>query len=1163
MSSRLSVAIRAALLGSLAVVPMAHAAPQGAIRLDAPDAQQRALLPPSALDYGGFVWIPAADAGPLAEADAALSKPDAFHLRLAERSFDPLTEFPSEDSAWLARSQAEGPDFHLVQFAGPIRPEWLQKLRATGLEPVQYIHPYSYVVWGSIEQREGARSLQPVRWAGDFLPAFRVPVQAREYPDPHREAMLMVYRPKAAELRAEIEALGIRVHALTAMDGVFSVIYAEASADRFLELARLPGVYTVQQISQDAGPRGEMSNQAVVGAYSGPNNTIVPGYEDWLDAVGVDGAGVVVGIVDGGIRTTHQDLASRMLPCVSAGGSPTTCTSSNDSHGTHVAGAVAGTGASGIRNAAGFLRGQGVAPGASLVQQRYNPFIGSGPGGMIPNGMLTIFRESALSNAVLTNNSWGPSSTPQGYNAPTRQIDVISRDALSDVPGQQPVLAVWSVMNGNGDRNTGPCAPSSLGAPDEAKNLFGVGSTKLQNANGTQIPEIFDLSSNSGHGPTCDGRLGVAIVAPGCRTDAPSAGGDTAFALQCGTSMASPVVSGAVALFIEQFRRDNDGATPSPALVKAVFTAAARNLHGFRDANNRVMGHRPNRMQGWGKLDLDAVVNRQVPLWVHDQEHVFEVSGESWTQVLTPQDPDQPLRIMLAWSDAPGHGTGGTTPAWVNDLDLIVEVGSATYRGNVFDSQTGWSATGGTADGRNNLEGVMLSPAQHGGQPVTVTVQASNIAADALDPWSPGDPRQDFALACFNCLGQPDYTFSLGASQLELCAPDAASVEVEIGSVLGYDTPVALSLGPLPDGIDALLDPDLVTPPGSATLDLTVAADADPGPRTLDVLAEAQTESPRVRVLGLNVATLAPADLELLGPQDAATDVDLQPTFEWSSVAQASSYRFELATDPGFADPIADETLTATSWTPSSPLPSRTRFWWRVTAINGCGSEISAVSSFSTLALRGECAVDRFPVASFRDDVESGVGGWTVPTGGGAIGTTWQRSQARAASGQWSWHAVNPATISDQRLVSPPIELPPPQLGPVTLSFMNYQAMEQASTGNACWDGGILELSADGGQTWTQIPDALLLSQPYTGTVNNFASGPNPLAGLRAWCGDPTPWTLNRVDLDDWAGQTVQLRFRLGSDSTIGREGWYIDDIRINACAGERIFADGFEGEKD
>ena len=92
-------------------------------------------------------------------------------------------------------------------------------------------------------------------------------------------------------------------------------------------------------------------------------------------------------------------------------------------------------------------------------------------------------------------------------------------------------------------------------------------------------------------------------------------------------------------------------------------------------------------------------------------------------------------------------------------------------------------------------------------------------------------------------------------------------------------------------------------------------------------------------------------------------------------------------------------------------------------------------------------------------------------------------------------------------------------------------------------------------------PTAQLLTDPYDGPIN--ASFSNPLAGLDAWCGDPQAW-LNSivVDLDAYAGQTVQFRFRLGTDSSVSHPGWDIDDIWVQSCVPEAsggIFADGFE----
>ncbi|MDZ3822957.1 MAG: S8 family serine peptidase [Pseudoxanthomonas sp.] len=738
-----------------------------------------------------------------------------FTLDLGGLRFDPLVAAPA-----ATRDAGQGPDLRLVQFNGPMQPGWLDALADDGAIPMQYVHPYAYIVWSDAQALQQAARRAEVRWSGRFIPEFKVNPLQRGHGAQALPTMALVSRHAGeASVAGALREAGATVHSVEPLNRHLAVVHLDAPGDRYLELAAIAGVYTLQAIPQDAGPRGEMSNQSVVGNHGpGPSWTIVPGYANWLASTGYDGTGVTVGIVDGGIRTSHQDLAPNIRPCVNGGTSPSSCSASNNSHGTHVAGAVGGTGASGLTDAAGFLRGQGVAPGAGLIQQRYGSFLGAGPGGMIPNGMLTIYRESALSGAVHTNNSWGPTGTPQGYDIPTQQIDFISRDAVPEQPGQQPVLAVWSIMNGNGDSG-GACAPSSLGGPDEAKNLFAVGSTKLQNTNGTQIPDIFDISANSAHGNACDGRRVPHIVAPGCRTDSTSSGSDTAFGLSCGTSMASPVVSGAVALFVDKYRDNHGGATPSPALIKAAFTAAARNLQGFRNADNGIMGHRPDRFQGYGRLDLDRVMNPAQPVFLKDQDTVFTGTGQSWDIELQAADPAAPMLVMLAWTDAPGHGLGGSTPAWVNNLDLTVTGAGGSFRGNVIGAD-GWSATGGSADDRNNLEGVFLSPAQHGGS-VSLSVLAANIAADALNPHDPGAPAQDFALACYNCVadGTPPEPADLGVTLL--ATPNPADIGGEVSLLVQ-----AGNFGPGPATGVAV---ELTLPPELAYLDASAVQSAKSG----------------------------------------------------------------------------------------------------------------------------------------------------------------------------------------------------------------------------------------------------------------------------------------------------------------------------------------------
>jgi lysyl endopeptidase len=129
----------------------------------------------------------------------------------------------------------------------------------------------------------------------------------------------------------------------------------------------------------------------------------------------------------------------------------------------------------------------------------------------------------------------------------------------------------------------------------------------------------------------------------------------------------------------------------------------------------------------------------------------------------------------------------------------------------------------------------------------------------------------------------------------------------------------------------------------------------------------------------------------------------------------------------------------------------------------------------------------------------------------------------------------------------------------VVLEFWNFQTMESRTGG--CYDGGIVEVSSDGGTTWTQVAGSQMLSDPYDGQVSS--SFQNPLAGLDAWCGDPQPFLNSIVDVTAYAGQTVQVRFRLGSDVSVSRtDGWNIDDVYVQSCqvdAGGLPFNDGFE----
>ncbi len=887
------------------------------------------LQPIRTLDYGSFAWIelPAGSLEKLRAAGIQFEEQrDAFVLTLGEQSFDPLRDVASYRSGWNS-PPTEGTDLRLVQFQGPSRVEWLDSLRARGVKVVQYIHPFTYVVWSDAATLGTAARGADVRWTGSLLPAHRVLPRWQNLGEQLIQAHVMVYR--GADVSAVVRSIdGIVAarHSRAVIDETFEVVTVRVAGSALRQLAGIPGVYSIQPVPTDGGLRGEMSDQVNVNNVN-VSNQAFPGYLTWLASVGLSGNGVIIADVDGGVQDTHPNLVNRMLPC-----SGSTCAgATSSSHGTHTAGIMAADGTSGTVDGFGFQRGLGMAPGAKLIEQVYSPFFQQA------GGMLLLMTQSFRNGASLSGNSWGPAGSPLGYDGDTRQVDVGVRDADPSALGNQPLTYVLSFMNGNG-------GVSSQGTPDEGKNIFTIGSTKMQTSGGSQILQINDVSSNSAHGPALDGRTIPHMVAPGCYVD--STLPTNAYGLNCGTSMASPHVSGAVALFIQYYRLlPGVTADPSPALVKAAFLACARSLAGNVDADGVTLGNPFDSKQGWGRMDTAAAVHPAVSVVYFDDPQRFTATGQQWTRVVSAQDPSKPMRIMLVWTDAPGHGLGGSTPAWNNNLDLVVESGANTYRGNNF-GPSGWSQTGGTADARNNTEGVFVGPTSPGA--FTVRVIASNINSDGVP--NNADPLdQDFALVCYNCAQTPTFTLAATPNQRSICSPSNATYQIDVGQVSGFADPVTLSVSGAPAGTTAAFDINPVSTPGTATLTISNTGAASAGSYVLTVTGTSGALTRQVTA-GLDIYSSAPGAVALSGPPDGATGVSLQPILTWSPAAQAVSYDVQVATDAGFANIVASGSgLGGTTFTPGASLAIGTTHYWRVRGQNPCGpGAYSAPFSFVT-----------------------------------------------------------------------------------------------------------------------------------------------------------------------------------------------------------------------
>jgi len=194
--------------------------------------------------------------------------------------------------------------------------------------------------------------------------------------------------------------------------------------------------------------------------------------------------------------------------------------------------------------------------------------------------------------------------------------------------------------------------------------------------------------------------------------------GQTLYGWSSGTSHSTPAVAGGAALVYQDFLNKGRPA-PSPAMVKGYLMSSAAYMTGAGAGDTL-----PSNNQGMGRMDLARAFDATLRLLV-DQTVVLGATGQTFTLSGSVARADQPFRITLAWSDAPGSTAGSP---WVNDLDLEVTVGGVTYLGNVFSGAA--SVPGGATDTMNNVESVVL-PAGTTGD-FTVTVRAANLAGDGV-----------------------------------------------------------------------------------------------------------------------------------------------------------------------------------------------------------------------------------------------------------------------------------------------------------------------------------------------------------------------------------------------------------------------------------------------
>ncbi|MFH1424080.1 MAG: S8 family serine peptidase [archaeon] len=364
----------------------------------------------------------------------------------------------------------------------------------------------------------------------------------------------------------------------------------------------------------------------------------------------LNGSNVTVALWDGGhARLTHWDFNGR----ITAGD----VNVSND-HSTHVAGTMAGDG----NASSGTYRG--MAPNATIITYDWPDDTAE---------LISETNDSIANDSILSQNSWSYNvhsaceylgsyfGLAKNYDSIIYGNTSLTDDVLTVVFAAGNERATSS--DGGGGYYCGYYGHTyNTTAPPggTAKNTLVVGATDDNDA----------MTSFSSWGPTDDGRMKPDVTAPGSGIISTSSISDIAYVSKDGTSMASPAVSGIIALMHQRWRQNNGAGTDQkPETNKAILIHTAYDLNetgpDFTTGYGRV-----NATQAIDLIDADNVSDARII------EGTIADTGANHGFYINVPSGRSELKITLVWSDYPG--AEAADPALVNDLNLVVKSPNGT-----------------------------------------------------------------------------------------------------------------------------------------------------------------------------------------------------------------------------------------------------------------------------------------------------------------------------------------------------------------------------------------------------------------------------------------------------------------------------------------------------
>ncbi len=275
--------------------------------------------------------------------------------------------------------------------------------------------------------------------------------------------------------------------------------------------------------------------------------------------MGIKGTGVTVAVMDTGIAD-HPDFSHRILDFIDFTAGRAVMYDDNG-HGTHVCGIIGGTGF------ASKGRYMGIAPGVRYVVIRVLDKMGNGNTAQVIRAIEWLIRNHKKYNIRILNISVGMLSSAREEER-EKLLEAVER------VWEEQIVVVTAAGN------NGPEA-GSVTIPGMSKTVITVGSSDDEAA----IRGRIRMGTGySGRGPTESCIVKPEIVAPG--TKVVSCSNRMSYETKSGTSMATPVVTGAIALLLERYPY------LTPVQVKLRLYETAVDLG------------KPRNTQGWGMIDI-------------------------------------------------------------------------------------------------------------------------------------------------------------------------------------------------------------------------------------------------------------------------------------------------------------------------------------------------------------------------------------------------------------------------------------------------------------------------------------------------------------------------------------------------------------------------------